>query len=125
MSKPEVQSKICNLRWSLSPDACSEVRRRAYASERNLIEATETETSDNAHAVVVDFLHEEFSEFVASSRGDWVAPDSLSSAESWGFPGEWVTPLFNELLGDFGVKSIAYLYSKSGDFTIALTRLDQ
>lgn len=114
------------VRWTLSQDACAELRRRVHQQRIDRGDAGTIVRPDllgAEHAVIVEFLREEFGDWVAEGHEDCVAPDRLPDVRSWQYPGEWTTPELGQLSQSFGESAQAFLFSNSGSYNIVVEKL--
>lgn len=73
--------------------------------------------------VIVEFLREESGDWVAHGHRDCGAPDRLPDVRSWQYPGEWTTPVFEQLTEAFGERHQALLFSNSGSYNIGVEKV--
>lgn len=77
---------------------------------------------DSEFNLVADFLLQEFGELTVAGYRSSIEVGNLPDVKSWDYPGQWVTPLFEELTGHFVRGSRGYLFSTSGLFTLTLDK---
>lgn len=115
------------VQWGLNAEASHEIRRQVHrqridrkitAESHSLIEIQAIE-----HTIILNFLREEFGDLVAVAHEQNVDHTTLPDVRSWSYPGDWISPYVEELAPVFGDRPVGYVFSNSGVFTIALSRI--
>jgi hypothetical protein len=116
-----------HVRWGLNSEASHEVRRQVHRQriDRRITAESHTlsEIQTIEHTIIVNFLQDEFGELVASTHQKYVDCTTLPDVRSWSYPGEWTSPFIEDLAEVFGDRPVGHLFSNSGLFTIALSRI--
>lgn len=118
---------MTQVQWTLSPDACSEVRRQVFRQRVDcgrMGQDLGRESLVIEHGIIIEFLREEFGDWVAHGFQSSVAPNDLPDVRSWHYPGEWATPLLEQLEGQFTGAGVSHVFSTSGSYTISARKAD-
>ena len=112
------------IRWVPSQDTGSELRRKVHRSrrDRGILSGAggPVIALDRELEIIAEFLLEEFGALTATGYREAVSPEDLPELTSWHYPGEWVTPLFDDLTGHLVRDGRGFLFSNSGAYTIRL-----
>lgn len=111
----------------LNADALSEIRRRVNKSRKDAaLPTTEDgleEIISHDMRVITEFMTEEFEEVVVLLFNSRVRPEPWPEINSWEYPGPWINPISENVIGILEEDDSAYIFSKSGSHNLHISKI--
>jgi len=111
----------------LSADALSEIRRKVHKSRKDSSLPTQEVFSEEVIShdmrVITEFIAEEFEEDVVALFNSRVRPEPWPEINSWEYPGLWVNPISQSVIGILEEEESAYIFSKSGSHHLHISKI--
>lgn len=111
---------VCNI----NQDGASEIRRRVRTARLAKGYLTESpvfnELIEHDSRIIFEFLQEEFDLYVGDLFLRRLEDTQLIELHSWDYPGGWMFPISTEVTDVLKEASSAFVFSKSGRYTLTL-----